>query len=299
MFANPALFWAVWFSIGAETSKRLGHACDREQGAFILRRRGRKVRPRRSGHAGKADLAPAPWWPRLRPLDLPAGLFCLGRHSPDHLSRPPRQRPERGWSAPTMEPGAMGRRHQRLLRCSGHRKADRVGRIVRRHGGNLLCHPPSGTPFKTGAHQHRSGRRLASGSPCRFVRALRRRGSRSAGAPPVPGGRRPPRLGLDRRLATAGHAALHAHPARSRHGAPCRQPVRGAAMVHQTGRRKPQLQHARRSAPHPVSNPGARRRRRSHPPDREPGGYRSGAALSPRAIRAVCGLPACRGPGCA
>ena len=34
---------------------------------------------------------------------------ALGRYCPDHLSRPPWQRPQRGRPARELEPGAMGR----------------------------------------------------------------------------------------------------------------------------------------------------------------------------------------------
>jgi hypothetical protein len=60
--------------------------------------------------------------------------------------------------------------------------------------------------------------------------------------------------------------------------------------------RAAKLQHVRRSRPHPVSAPRARRRGRSDAADRMPGGYRGGATFASRAIRTVFRLQARRGP---
>src|SRR6266404_751423 len=46
---------------------------------------------------------------------------------PDRLSRPSRQRPQRGRSAGGLESGAMGRRRARVLRGAGHPRSDRAG----------------------------------------------------------------------------------------------------------------------------------------------------------------------------
>jgi hypothetical protein len=103
-------------------------------------------------------------------------------------------------------------------------------------------------------------------------------------APPIPRGSGAPGPGLARCVATIGLSALHAHSTRSRHGTPCDQPVRGAAMVYETRRRKRHVQHVPGSWPHPVSDPRARRRGRSDAPYRVPGGYRSRAARASRSL---------------
>src|ERR1700730_467462 len=61
-----------------QCARRSVHACTRQRGAAVLRRGGRQAGPGRPGHAGKADIAAASWWPWLRPLDLQARLFRLG-----------------------------------------------------------------------------------------------------------------------------------------------------------------------------------------------------------------------------
>ena len=144
--------------------------------------------------AGKADPADASWRPRLRPFDLPAGLLRLGRYRPDRLSRPSRQRPQRGRPAGGLESGAMGRRRARVLRRARHRRSDRARRLVRRHGRAGLRHAPSGPPFQADPDQHRSRRRLLSRAARGAVRALRRPGSRRAGAPRFLDADRPSRI---------------------------------------------------------------------------------------------------------
>ena len=171
-------------------------------------------------------------------------------------------------------------------------RSDRAGRLVRRHGRAGLCHAPPGPPFPADPDQHRSRRRLLSGAAGRAVRALRRPGSRRAGAAAFSGTTGPSGPGLDGRLGAAGHAALHARPARSGHGAPRRQPAGGAAMVHAARRREPQLQLLPGSASHPVPDTGARRRGRSDPPDREPGRHRRCATAASGAVRTLRRLPA-------
>ncbi len=94
-------------------------------------------------------------------------------------------------------------------------------------------------------------------------------------------------------------SALYPRSARSGRGAPRGQPVGGTALVYETWWREPHLQHVPESWPHPVPDARAWWRRRSDPPDREPGGYRSGAAFASRTIRAVCKLQARRDPRCA
>ena len=151
---------------------------------------GAKLVPDGPVDAGKADVADAAWRPRLRPFDLPAGLFGFGRYRPDHLSRPSRQWPQRGRPAGGLESGAMGRRRARVLRRARHRRSDRAGRLVRRHGRAGLCHAPSGPSFQADPDQHRSRRRLLSGAAGGAVRALRRAGSRRAGAAALSGSNR-------------------------------------------------------------------------------------------------------------
>jgi len=90
--------------------------------------------------------------------------------------------------------------------------------------------------------------------------------------------------GTHRDRAAAGLSALYAHPARSGHGTPRDQPVRGATLVRKTGRRKPHVRYDPGSWPHRMSDPGARWRRRSDAPNRESGGYRSSAASASRSI---------------
>ena len=63
---------------------------------------------------------------------------AFGRHRPDRLSRPSRQRPQRGRPARELESGAMGRRRARVLRGARHRRSDRARRLVRRHGRDGL-----------------------------------------------------------------------------------------------------------------------------------------------------------------
>ncbi len=114
--------------------------------------------------------------------------------------------------------------------------------------------------------------------------------SRRARATPLPGVSRPSRPGLARRLATVGHAALFSQRARSRHGAPRRQPTRGNAVVHPAGWRERQLQHVPGPSSHSVPHFGAGRRRRSDASDRMPGGSRSRADAASGAVRALCRL---------
>jgi pimeloyl-ACP methyl ester carboxylesterase len=80
---------------------------------------------------------------------------------------------------------------------------------------------------------------------------------------------------------------LYPDPARSEHGEPRGQPVGSAAMLHQTGRREPHVQHVPGAGPHPVSDAGARRRGRPDTPNREPGGYRGRPAGASGAVRTL------------
>jgi pimeloyl-ACP methyl ester carboxylesterase len=122
----------------------------------------------------------------------------------------------------------------------GHRRSDRAGRVVRRHGRAGLRHAPSGPSFEADPDQHRGRRRFASerrvalferfGGP--EVGALARRRFlefRAIRTRP----RSPPGGGWPCRTISASRAIRTWRAARSA--------GRGAAMVHQTGRREPHL----------------------------------------------------------
>jgi pimeloyl-ACP methyl ester carboxylesterase len=66
-----------------------------------------------------------------------------------------------------------------------------------------------------------------------------------------------------------------------------RSAARSAAVVRKTGRRSRQVQYVAGPASHPLSDARSRRQRRSDPPDREPGGYRSGTAAASGAVRTI------------
>ncbi|MFN5018166.1 MULTISPECIES: alpha/beta fold hydrolase [Bradyrhizobium] len=83
------------------------HARSRQWRQAVLRRRGGRARPRRSGDAAEADGAAAAWRPRIRPHQLQARLLRAHRHCPTRLSRPPRQRPQRGRAAGALDAPAQ------------------------------------------------------------------------------------------------------------------------------------------------------------------------------------------------
>ena len=128
-----------------------------------------------------------------------------------------------------LESGAVGRRRARVLRGARHRRSDRAGRLVRRHGRAGLRHAPPGPPVETDPDQHRSRGRLdylerrvelfeRFGGP--EVGALARRRFLEARGPSGPGLASRPGGGWRCRI-------YFAHPARSGHGAPRRQPAGG------------------------------------------------------------------------
>ena len=200
---NPALDRAVWFSVACRNkpSRLIGafvvHQDDRGQvmhvmvngDTAVLRCRGHETRARRAHHAGKADLAAAARRPRLRPFDLPAGLLRAVRRRADRLSRPSRQRAQRGRSARELDLAQWGDDVRAF--CDALGIADPV--VLGASFGGMVAmsyatrHPDH--PVKAGADQHRSGRRFLSGTARGAVRAVRRCGSRRAGTTPVPGGR--------------------------------------------------------------------------------------------------------------
>ena len=104
--------------------------------------------------------------------------------------------------------------------------SDRARRLLRRHGGLVLCYPPSRPPFEADPDQHRRIRRRTSRPAHRTVRTLWRPGSRRAGAAALSGDTGP-RPGLARRLGAARHPALFSQAPRPGHGAPRRQSAGG------------------------------------------------------------------------
>jgi len=151
----------------------------RERGTVVLRRRGQQARPRRSHHAGKADLADASWRPPGRTPDLPAGLFAPGRYRPDRYldfrgNGRSEDGPRQGWNLAQMGRCTSGR----SARQSASSIRSCSGRLVRWHGSRSgLRHAPHPAhPSRLILDQHRSRRRLLSGAAGRTIRTLRRTG---------------------------------------------------------------------------------------------------------------------------
>ena len=165
VLAGPAVFGRAWARISSRSRRCYPekHGVEHvrpSQWRKALFRRGRRRSGRgRAGDAGEADACPAARRTGVRPCAVQAGLLGLRRHRPGHLLRSPRQRAQQRQRSKHLEPGPMGRRRERPVRCARHREADRVRAFVRRVRGAGLCDAPSGPSGETDPRQHwREGR---------------------------------------------------------------------------------------------------------------------------------------------